>query len=145
MCPTIAQGKQIRALNTTYLGSAVVLGRPLASVQRSSRVAMFQEINRKSPTAYVRPGLRGSESAPLYYYWHYTRPEDQGENYTNSHGNTSKNRGGGNIAYADGHVEYRLIKTVLAGDFGLQPPEDDISASVNKDYEFTNDPKGNFQ
>lgn len=40
LCPTTAKTKQSKALGTTYLGSAVVLGRKLASVPRPSSLGL---------------------------------------------------------------------------------------------------------
>ena len=132
LCPTTAKSTQSEARGTTYLGNAVVFGKHLSAIPRPANAIIFQEITRIVNQAYLRPA--GPNGLPPYRTWHFTNAQ-QLENYTNSHGDREKNDGAGNVAYADGHVEFRTLRSMRSGDFGLTPATDDRSASNNATYE----------
>lgn len=84
--------------------------------------------------AYYRPGA--TVGVAPYRYWHFTNDQSL-QNYTNSHGDKNKNEGGGNVAFADGHVEFRNVTKMRSGDYGLTHGTDDISASNSITYQLT--------
>ena len=63
-----------------------------------------------------------------YTWWHDNEP-GRGELYSVIHAR------GGNLIFADGHVEYRKASTLRSGEFGLTPADDSQSALSTKQYQ----------
>jgi prepilin-type N-terminal cleavage/methylation domain-containing protein/prepilin-type processing-associated H-X9-DG protein len=107
----------------SYLGNAVVMGRPLAVVPEPAAIVYLQELHNRRRVAYLRPGFDGKK----YYYWHFARAPGL-ENYTTIH------MQGGNLVFCDGHAKWRRGQSMRSSDFGLVP-DDDWRAPVEKKYD----------
>jgi len=105
---------------TSYAGNAVVFGRRVSQIRRTTEVIAIQETSGRGSVAILRPDLISG----MYYYWHYTDPlNGNRENYCNGHDS------GGNVLFCDGHAEYRKYKALRSRDFALVPGNFDVSAS----------------
>ncbi len=99
--------------DTNLLGNGVVIGRPLAVIDRPAEVIYIQELNWRIDNAQLRPAPVGNGTT--FTAWHYTSPI--GEGYSNLH------QGGGNFAFEDGHVKFKHHLALRSGDFGLVPDQ----------------------
>ena len=99
--------------DTNLLGNGVVIGRPLAVIDRPAEVIYIQELNWRIDNAQLRPAPVGSGAT--FTAWHYTSPI--GEGYSNLH------QGGGNFVFEDGHVKFKHHLALRSGDFGLVPDQ----------------------
>ncbi len=99
--------------DTNLLGNGVVIGRPLAVIDRPAEVIYIQELNWRIDNAQLRPAPVGNGAT--FTAWHYTSPI--GEGYSNLH------QGGGNFVFNDGHVKFKHHLALRSGDFGLVPDQ----------------------
>ena len=99
--------------DTNLLGNGVVIGRPLAVIDRPAEVIYIQELNWRIDNAQLRPARVGNGTT--FTAWHYTSPI--GEGYSNLH------QGGGNFVFEDGHVKFKHHLALRSGDFGLVPDQ----------------------
>ena len=99
--------------DTNLLGNGVVIGRPLAVIDRPAEVIYIQELNWRIDNAQLRPAPVGNGTT--FTAWHYTSPI--GEGYSNLH------QGGGNFVFEDGHVKFKHHLALRSGDFGLVPDQ----------------------
>lgn len=99
--------------DTNLMGNGVVIGRPLAVIDRPAEVIYIQELNWRIDNAQLRPAPVGNGGS--FTAWHYTSPI--GEGYSNLH------QGGGNFAFEDGHVKFKHHLALRSGDFGLVPDQ----------------------
>jgi prepilin-type N-terminal cleavage/methylation domain-containing protein/prepilin-type processing-associated H-X9-DG protein len=111
---------------TSYVGNAVVLERPIAEMPSPAELVYFQELFNKRGMAFQRPQMRADKR---FYYWHYPRGTGSLENYTYVHNE------GGNVLYCDGHAKHRKGKSMRSKDFGLKP-DDDVTVDINKPYDW---------
>jgi prepilin-type N-terminal cleavage/methylation domain-containing protein/prepilin-type processing-associated H-X9-DG protein len=112
--------------DTSYLGNAVVMGRPLADVPSPAEVVYVHELFNRRGMAFLRPLYQ--PATDTYIYWHFPRGgASTAENYTYVH------QDGGNVVFNDGHAKHRKGKSMRSRDFGLTP-DDDVTASINKPY-----------
>jgi len=112
--------------DSNYLGNGLVMGRKRSVIPRPALLVIVQEDWYRRNRAWLRPCLSG---ANLYSYWHSFYATDGREQYTNLH------EDGGEILFADSHVEYRKGRNLRSDDFGLVPSGDDWSASSDKLYQ----------
>jgi prepilin-type N-terminal cleavage/methylation domain-containing protein/prepilin-type processing-associated H-X9-DG protein len=111
---------------TSYLGNAVVMGRPIAIIPAPADIIYTQELFNKRGMAFFRPGHNAVTNE--YYYWHFPRPDAPTmENYTFVH------MEGGNLLFCDGHAKHRKGKSMRSKEFGLTP-DDDVTAPISKQY-----------
>ena len=99
--------------DTNLLGNGVVIGHPLAVVDRPAEVIYIQELNWRINNAQLRPAPVGKGAT--FTAWHYTSPI--GEGYSNLH------QGGGNFIFCDGHAKFKHHQALRSGDFGLDPDQ----------------------
>ena len=99
--------------DTNLLGNGVVIGRPLAVIDRPAEVIYIQELNWRIDNAQLRPAPVGNGTT--FTAWHYTSPI--GEGYSNLH------QGGGNFIFCDGHAKFKHHLALRSGDFGLDPDQ----------------------
>jgi prepilin-type N-terminal cleavage/methylation domain-containing protein/prepilin-type processing-associated H-X9-DG protein len=99
--------------DSSYLGNAVAMGRPLALIPRPADTVYLQELYNRRRVAFLRPAFDGKK----YYYWHFARGPGQ-ENYTTIH------MEGGNLVFTDGHARWRRGQSLRSSDFGLVPDDD---------------------
>ena len=114
---------------TSYLGNAVVMGRPLNVMPAPATIVYVQELWERRCVAYLRPFLVAANSQPTlatYNFWHFQRAPGQ-ENYTILH------QQGGNLVYCDGHAKWKKGQGIRSADFGLVP-DDDWTAPQSKNY-----------
>ncbi len=127
--------------DTSYMPNGAVFARPVASVTQASQIIYLQEENFHANTVWQSPfalstsdwpGLQASfyvfhaKAGEVYWRWHEFDYLGHGvENFCNNHSE------GGNLAFVDGHVEYRKYKSLRSGDFGLTP--DEPWSSTNSD------------
>ena len=125
-CPSAPLGKGMSHIGTplppketndlSYFGSAVVLDRKSANIRRPSGVACIQEGPIRASYLKLEPQ---SVSGGKYTEWHedLDTPEPEwpikGENCSNMHFE------GGNLAFVDGHAEYKKYRKLESKDFGL--------------------------
>lgn len=130
-CPTavrrfVTPGEGPDAFNdSNYLGNGLVMGRKRSAIPDPASLVIVQEDWYRRNIAWLRPCSVGPAR---YSYWHSFYPVDGREQYTNLHD------GGGELLFADGHVEYRKGRNIRSGDFGFVPAEDDWRASSAKEY-----------
>jgi prepilin-type N-terminal cleavage/methylation domain-containing protein/prepilin-type processing-associated H-X9-DG protein len=129
-CPSVPDEGVTQACNpnncTSYLGNAVVIGRPIAVMPNPAELVYVHELFNKRRRAFTRPFYDATRNQ--YTYWHFPRPGAPGiENYSYIHNE------GGNILFTDGHAKHRKAKSMRANEFGLTP-NDDVTAPEGKWY-----------
>jgi prepilin-type N-terminal cleavage/methylation domain-containing protein/prepilin-type processing-associated H-X9-DG protein len=113
--------------STNLMGNGVVSGRPLAVIPNPAEIIFVQENNYKWNWAWVQPNLTDPRKG-VYQNWHWNLGIRRGvQEHSNLH------FGGGNLAFADGHAQYRQVNRLRSRDFGLVP-DDGIEADANKKY-----------
>ena len=111
---------------SSFVGNAVIIGRPLAAIPAPADIVYAQELFNARGSAFMRPMCTATipqkQATPdgnfTYKWWFYLRvPGDLASafNYTNIHA------GGGNILFADGHAKWRKSTSMRSKDFGLNP------------------------
>ncbi|MEQ2007043.1 MAG: type II secretion system protein [Limisphaerales bacterium] len=111
--------------DTIYIGNAVVVSannfvRRTANVPNPSRIIAMQESSARTHVAWLRPS--GNAANPrIFTNWHLTRnPATYAVPYPNGwEFYSTVHRGGGNLIFMDGHVEFRDHLKITSGDFGL--------------------------
>jgi len=112
--------------DTSYIGNAVVMGRPIGEIPAPAEIVYLNELFNRRGMAFLRPYHNPANNS--FYYWHYPRGDGKNsENYTYVH------QDGGNVLFCDGHAKHRKGKSMRANDFGLTP-NDDVTASINVAY-----------
>ena len=115
VCPSAvntAYAPATDANKSSYHVNGVLTGRAVSVVPNVSEVVQIQESDGNSSSLFLRP-MRDICAAGEYNYWHYYTAG--AEQYNLRHFD------GGNLLFADGHVKWRKMSTLLAGDFGLTP------------------------
>ena len=114
---------------TSYFPNQVVMERKLSAIPNPSSLVFLQESRDLVSYCALRPGdFSDYGLCPgQYTYWHYN--EGTPEQYSSTHFE------GGNLIFTDGHVEFRKLIRITAGDFGLTPGTDNHSASSTKCYD----------
>jgi prepilin-type N-terminal cleavage/methylation domain-containing protein/prepilin-type processing-associated H-X9-DG protein len=111
--------------NTSYYENGVVTARMLAAIPESANTVLIQEGEGRSNTYYSRPTAAYCPVGQYSFFQFY--PTAGNPAYNNYHFN------GGNLLFCDGHVKWRKVTTIQAGDFGLTPANfvPDISTDQN--------------
>ena len=133
--PTFA-GYGNESNKTSYAGNAAILSAAaaklrLTQVPTPASVIYNQELVNHRNTIFLRPQLQAAGVPNTYTVWHFTgvTPDIYGpERYSVLHNK------GGNLAFLDGHGEYRKGENLRSGDFGLAPSTDSWSAPANAIY-----------
>jgi len=107
--------------DTSYMGNQAVHDRRLAKIRRSAEVVYVQENRFRWNIAWLRPARVTPVNArpQVYSMWCWQNPNNHrggrpwGQEYSNNH------EEGGNLAFVDGHAEYRKHAALRARDFGL--------------------------
>jgi prepilin-type N-terminal cleavage/methylation domain-containing protein/prepilin-type processing-associated H-X9-DG protein len=128
VCPTSLDftwnnpGDNATALSdTSYMGNQAVHDRRLSKIRRSSEIVYVQENRFRWNIAWLRPARTTAPnvSPAVYSMWCWNNPnmhsggQRWGQEYSNNH------ELGGNLAFVDGHAEYRKHSALRAKDFGL--------------------------
>ena len=138
MCPTAVLGVGVFAVynpttnsGTSYMPNGVVMERKLSAVPMPSALVFLQESQYLISYNALRPGNFGDYGIcpGAYTYWHYN--DGTFEEYSSTHS------GGGNLIFTDGHVDFRWLKRIKSGDFGLSPGNDTQSVSSSSCYNAT--------
>jgi prepilin-type N-terminal cleavage/methylation domain-containing protein/prepilin-type processing-associated H-X9-DG protein len=119
--------------DTSYQPNGAILATQVTRIPNSSQIIAADEIPGHARIMWVRPCANNNGNnltaftwtqipGDFYSSWHVIGDGVDGvpvgvECYNNNHNN------GGNQVYLDGHVEYRLYKSIRSGDFGLTPDE----------------------
>jgi len=106
--------------DTNYMVNSVVLGRPVSRITGSSDIIWVQEDRFCWSYAWRRPVFNGG-SPPIYSDWCFDNGS-WGQEYSNVHyvaGSPGGNQGGGNLAFVDGHAEFREVGSLHPSDFGM--------------------------
>ena len=101
---------------TNYMANQAVLGRKVTMIPQSSQVVLAQEDRFLWDAAWLRPYKFSAASGgnPAQYGdWCWDNKPTWGQEYSYHH------RKGGNLAFVDGHAEWRHNKMVHPIDFGL--------------------------
>ncbi len=128
VCPTVRKipwpGQTPTAYShTNYMGNGAVFGLNLTRLDRTSGTIMVQELQKSTHIAWFRPASFANNG--IYSYWHWDGNFTIPEAYNTAHdqdgaaGPGNDGGGGGNLLYADGHVEYHPLAELTAGDFAL--------------------------
>ena len=121
---------------TGYLPNAVLMERSSAHIRNPSETIVIQETVRLVSYTALRPAVAsdfGICDRSHFTFWHVTNTEKGYDDYSTVH------RLGGNLAFADGHAEYRKADALRAFHFGLEDGtsgrrEDDQSAASTACY-----------
>lgn len=106
---------------TNYMVNSAVMGHRITRVSSPSDIIWVQEDRFLWNIAWRRPGAWGG-SPPQYAAWCFDNGSYWGQEYSNLHyvsGNLGGSIGGGNLAFMDGHCEYRPVGSLHPRDFGL--------------------------
>ena len=101
--------------------NSAVVGHRISRISDTSSIIWLQEDRFRWNIAWRRPGAIGG-SPPQYCAWCFDNGTYWGQEYSNVHnvsGNLGGNEGGGNLAYVDGHADYRPVGSLHPSDFGL--------------------------
>jgi prepilin-type processing-associated H-X9-DG protein len=127
ICPTAAdtdwQGINEPAppSDTSYLTNAAVVGHKLSRITEPDSIVWLQEDRFCWDIAYLRP-INDGGTPTIYSAWCFANGSFWGQEYGNvhyTHGTLGAKSGGGNVAYLDGHAEYRVNGSLHPSDFGL--------------------------
>ncbi len=107
--------------STDFMVSQVVLDKGMSKVRNPARTVVIQETYALMNCLIYEPeSAQGSSPADLWYSQWHTYTDSAGaywqgprEHYNNLHEN------GGNLAFCDGHAEYRKNRKTSSLDFGL--------------------------
>ncbi|MEO5802785.1 MAG: prepilin-type N-terminal cleavage/methylation domain-containing protein [Verrucomicrobiota bacterium] len=131
MCPTSLPGTGILVGNnptllsgTSFMPNATIMERKLTDIKSPSQLIIIQESSVQISYCALRPFYFGG---PTYSYWHDNLSTGT-ELYSTVHFQ------GGNLIFADGHVESRKAAKLRSGDFGLNPSNDTQTAVSNIPY-----------
>lgn len=121
---------------TGYLPNAVLMERSSAHFPNPSETIIMQETIRLVSYTALRPAVArdfGLCSKQHFTYWHVSNDETGYDWYSTVHDR------GGNLAFADGHAEYRKASALRAFQFGLEDGsngrrDDDQTASSTACY-----------
>jgi prepilin-type N-terminal cleavage/methylation domain-containing protein/prepilin-type processing-associated H-X9-DG protein len=104
-----------------FLNGGNYYSRKISSIHNPSQVVMFQEGYYIYGASYPRPNIDNKGS---FLYSNWTNPYPNGKNtlpfneYNACH-LMNKNNYGGNLAFVDGHGEFRALGAIHASDFGF--------------------------
>jgi prepilin-type N-terminal cleavage/methylation domain-containing protein/prepilin-type processing-associated H-X9-DG protein len=101
--------------DSSYLGNGVVMSRSLSAAPNPADTIFLQEVDWHSNLASLRPAMN-DETHAAKWAW-FGPPESHGASFSNNH------NGGGNLVFIDGHVKFRLWKSLRSGEFGLIPTD----------------------
>lgn len=127
VCPSAGEatwtgwGEPAAPSDTNYMINSAVVGRPLSRISHSADIIWLQEDRFRWNIAWRRPAFAGG-SPPQYSAWCFANGSFWGQEYSNLHyvaGSLGGNQGGGNLAFVDGHAEYRPVGSLHPSDFGL--------------------------
>jgi prepilin-type N-terminal cleavage/methylation domain-containing protein/prepilin-type processing-associated H-X9-DG protein len=102
--------------DTNYMANQVTLGRPLTRIRNAAEVAFLQEDRFRWQAAWLRPCQNGgvaNTSSATYCAWCFDNGTQWGQEYSYLH------RRGGNLAFVDGHAEWRAASEIHPSTFGL--------------------------
>ena len=117
--------------SNSYLANSVPLSRKLSSIPRPAALIVLQEGWSVSNFLWVEPEPNNRSQAALdglipttYQEWHMWEGSDIAANFLTGTREQCSNvhNEGGNLVYADGHVEYMKYRKLTSGDFGLVDP-----------------------
>ncbi len=127
VCPSAGEftwtgwGEPAAPSDTNYMINSAVIGRPLSRISDSADMIWLQEDRFRWNIAWRRPAAAGG-SPPEYSAWCFDNGSYWGQEYSNLHyvaGSPGGNQGGGNLAFVDGHAEFRPVGSLHPADFGL--------------------------
>jgi prepilin-type processing-associated H-X9-DG protein len=107
--------------DTNYMVNAAVIGHRMNRISDATDIIWMQEDRFRWSVAWQRPYSMGG-SPPRYVAWCFENAPPWGQEYSDVHnvsGNLGGNVGGGNLAFLDGHCEYRPVGSLHPKDFGL--------------------------
>jgi len=110
--------------DTSYMANGALMGCKTSSFQNVSELIFVQELYKRFGTAWLRPTRKDGSTAFSWWHWDVNGPQI----YSYLH------RQGGNLTFADGHVEYMKHSKLRSRMFGLTPGEDDYNAAYDADY-----------
>ncbi len=134
--------------DTNYIANGVVLARRLSTIPRSAEIIVMSESFARSNAVFNRPFIwKPGDFYGINYYdiapdgvacqqWHDYNVATGIERLLSAHDR------GSNLAFADGHGEYRRYSTLRSGDFGLTPDQP-YSTTNSQAPDPANDPFGN--
>jgi prepilin-type N-terminal cleavage/methylation domain-containing protein/prepilin-type processing-associated H-X9-DG protein len=111
--------------DTNYMVNGAVSAHKLSRITNSSDVVWLQEDRFRWDVAWVRPKYNAGTAGqpPTYSNWCFSNGTLWGQEYGNVHNARSiggnAQTGGGNVAYLDGHADYRANGSLHPSDFGL--------------------------
>lgn len=108
--------------DTNYMANAAVMSHRLSRITDVSNNVWLQEDRFRWDIAWERPKNEGG-TPPLYCDWCFSNGTYWGQEYGNVHNLHPlpgfAPSGGGNVAYLDGHADYRPNGSLHPSDFGL--------------------------
>ncbi len=107
--------------DTNYMVNSAALGRPVTRIRNPSEIIWLQEDRFRWNIAWRRPAYAGG-NPPQYAAWCFDNGSFWGQEYSNHHyvsGALGGKYGGGNLAFVDGHAEFRPNGSLHPRDFGL--------------------------
>ena len=119
--------------STGLSASTVCLGRPLASIPKTSSIIVFQEAwslshnlwNQPEPNNRSEPALEGMVPN-TYHEWHMRASLSESDSFLTARYREYLNNvhdEGGNLVFVDGHAEFKKYRKLRSSDFGLLPDE----------------------
>lgn len=126
ICPSAYQNPNAETLtatfpnDTNYMPNGAVIGHRISRITNTSQVIWLQENSFHWYALWLRPYSIG-QTPPVYAGWCNVPSAQLGQTYSNVHNQTAfgRNNGGGNVAYVDGHAEYKIDGSLHPSDFGL--------------------------
>jgi prepilin-type N-terminal cleavage/methylation domain-containing protein/prepilin-type processing-associated H-X9-DG protein len=112
---TLQQGQTVFS-DTNYMANQLTLGRALTRIHNAAEVAFLQEDRFRWQAAWLRPCQNGgiaNTSSATYCDWCFDNGPSWGQEYSYLH------QRGGNLAFVDGHAEWRAASTIHPTTFGL--------------------------
>ena len=114
---------------TSYMPNVLLMEKSLAAIKNPSQLVCIQESTIQISFCALRPAEASDLDGPagFYSYWHDNQSIGK-ELYSANHFD------GGNLIFADGHVEFRNRMKLRSGDFGLNPSNDTQNAQSSFAY-----------
>lgn len=109
--------------DSNYMSNAAVMSHRISRITNTADVVWLQEDRFRWDIAWERPRCAGG-TPPIYDDWCFSNGTFWGQEYGNVHNThpllgSGDQSGGGNVAYLDGHADYRVNGSLHPSDFAL--------------------------